>query len=438
MLLHLHSITRNNSLRLQFRPNIGKPLTATERTNSRPRQISPKHSTTAPAYLEGERTWQKRKHNEVRETAAYDAPPPHDQKHQRIDQPIEQTHNLYPPLPASFARTFEPTGSEHNPLEILSSPEQEPRKTSSNKKTKNFYAVAAGHVPGVYKSWAEAELQVKGYPANKYKGFKTEEQAEAWLEENRHYSAPLHASGHGHTRNFELTQRLQQIAPTYTLLSHARASGEDTHRQWHYMSPSQDSRRGTLTFDEQMQLAHQVAGMPVVNSPPAESIDNNASVDPEPILKPEQQKVVDLILEGRNVFYTGSAGCGKSTILKAFVKQLQLRGKNVKIVAPTNLAALNVGGVTTWSYAGWTPDKMKKPLDKLMQAAHGKEVWERFDKTDVLVIDEISMVENLLFERLNHVMKASRGERYGGGPFGGVQIIVTGDVSRNNRSWLLS
>jgi hypothetical protein len=154
---------------------------------------------------------------------------------------------------------------------------------------------------------------------------------------------------------------------------------------------------------------------------------HEAFADPEPVLKPEQQKVVDLILQGHNVFYTGSAGCGKSTILKAFVKQLQLRGKRVKIVAPTNLAALNVGGVTTWSFAGWTPDSMKKSLDKLMQAAHGKEIWERFDTTDVLVIDEISMVENLLFERLNHAMKASRGERYGGGPFGGVQVIVTGD-----------
>ncbi len=64
----------------------------------------------------------------------------------------------------------------------------------------------------------------------------------------------------------------------------------------------------------------------------------------DPILSPEQQNVVDLILAGHNVFYTGSAGCGKSTILKAFVKQLEERKKKVRIVAPTNLAALNVNG----------------------------------------------------------------------------------------------
>lgn len=71
---------------------------------------------------------------------------------------------------------------------------------------------------------------------------------------------------------------------------------------------------------------------------------------------------------------------------------------------------------------------MKKPLDKLKEAAHGKDVWKRFDSTDVLVIDEISMVENLLFERLNEIMKAAMGAMGGGHPFGGKQVVVTGDV----------
>jgi len=48
------------------------------------------------------------------------------------------------------------------------------------------------------------------------------------------------------------------------------------------------------------------------------------------------------------------------------------------------------------------------------------------NKTDVLVIDEISMVENNFFTRLNEVMKAARGSSQ---PFGGVQLVVTGDVS---------
>jgi ATP-dependent DNA helicase PIF1 len=414
------------------------------------------HSVNAAAYPDAERTWQKRKLSEAWETGAYAAPPSGDQKHRRIELPIQQTHNAYPPISASHAvpfapaasqhnihppvsapcaRPFAPTGSQHNPLEIPSSPEQEPRKRPLSKKTKKFYAVAVGRVPGIYDNWEEAQIQVKGYHGNKQRGFKTKEQAEAWLKENRHDSAPHDRSGHGGAKNFEFTQRLEQIAPTYSRLSHARATGEQMLSQWDSPSPHQEDLDHKFAIEERMRslLASQTTDAPMISSSPAESIADLIPVDPEPILKPEQQKVVDLILQGHNVFYTGSAGCGKSTILKAFVKQLHNRGKRVKIVAPTNLAALNVGGITTWSFAGWTPDKMKKSLDKLMQEAHGKEVYKRFDTTDVLVIDEISMVENLLFERLNHIMKAARSEKHGPGAFGNTQVVVTGDVSWCNQ-----
>ncbi|KAK8036045.1 aaa ATPase [Apiospora marii] len=149
----------------------------------------------------------------------------------------------------------------------------------------------------------------------------------------------------------------------------------------------------------------------------------------EPKLCAEQAELVDLICSGRNVFYTGSAGCGKSTVLKAFTKRLEAMKKKVHILAPTGRAALQVHGATTWTYAGWTPDSHKKPLEKLQENAHGKFAWKRFKKTDVIVIDEISMVENLHFERLNRILQHALFD-----PklpvqkaFGGIQIVVTGD-----------
>ena len=144
----------------------------------------------------------------------------------------------------------------------------------------------------------------------------------------------------------------------------------------------------------------------------------------EPQLCDEQIELVDLVMKGRNVFYTGSAGCGKSTVLRNFVAQLKARGSRVCIIAPTGKAALEVGGMTLYTYAGWTPDMLKKTMKKLEQNAHKRRNWERIQKTDVLIIDEVSMVENHIFERLNRVMKSARGEKK---PFGGVQIIVTGD-----------
>lgn len=114
----------------------------------------------------------------------------------------------------------------------------------------------------------------------------------------------------------------------------------------------------------------------------------------------------------------------KSTVLKAIVRELRARNQTVDIIAYTGRAALEAGGVTLHSYAGWTPASMAKPMRRLKREAHGKKNWWRFNLTHVLIIDEVSMVENHLFERLNRVMKDARGNER---PFGGVQIIVTGD-----------
>lgn len=136
-----------------------------------------------------------------------------------------------------------------------------------------------------------------------------------------------------------------------------------------------------------------------------------------------------MVLAGHNVFFTGSTGCGKSTIVKTFVPELIRRGKRVAIIAPTNQAAYNIGARTVFNYACWMLDSFRKGITTLAAQARGTRAWSTFDSTDVLIIDEASMKENLVLERLNHIMKEARGEKYGGGPFGGVQLAVTGDVS---------
>lgn len=169
-----------------------------------------------------------------------------------------------------------------------------------------------------------------------------------------------------------------------------------------------------------------------------------------PPLSAEQQALVDLILTGRNVFYTGAAGTGKSHVLRAAVERLRAIGHRVQVVAPTGKAALAVNGMTTWSYAGWTPLAHTRPLSLLRKWAFSKYTYERLTNTDVLVIDEISMVENHHLKRLDEIMKEARAHaawaklergvnfvpiaeiwRYAQGirqaAFGGCQIIATGD-----------
>ncbi|KAG5759416.1 hypothetical protein H9Q72_012464 [Fusarium xylarioides] len=165
-------------------------------------------------------------------------------------------------------------------------------------------------------------------------------------------------------------------------------------------------------------------------------VDSVSEVDlvPEPTLCKEQQDLLDLIMSGRNVFFTGSAGCGKSTVLKAAVKKLRAAGKIVHITAPTGRAALGVNGVTTWSYMGWITDSMKLPLSELKGISHRPTVKARLQETDVLIIDEISMVENHHFQRMNEGLKSARCWSHqhrdyipNAPAFGGVQLLVTGD-----------
>lgn len=182
--------------------------------------------------------------------------------------------------------------------------------------------------------------------------------------------------------------------------------------------------------------------------PSSLSIANPTPSSDRPVLCKEQQDLIELILTGRNVFFTGSAGCGKSTVLKAAVNLLYMMGKNVHVVAPTGRAALQVGGMSTWSYMGWTPDYHKYDIETLLHKGFRKHIEKRLKDTDVLIIDEISMVENHHLERMNICMKAViawndwRKERDSGPPrtqkdafaisktipaFGGRQVIVTGD-----------
>ena len=144
----------------------------------------------------------------------------------------------------------------------------------------------------------------------------------------------------------------------------------------------------------------------------------------EPRLCDEQLALVELIMNGKNVFYTGSAGCGKSTVLKHFVNRLKSTKKRVDILAPTGRAALEVNGRTIHNYAGWVPSSLGQSLGSLERNARGTKVQKSLGATDVLIIDEISMVANHVFERLNRIMKSAR---HSDQPFGGVQVIVTGD-----------
>ena len=145
-------------------------------------------------------------------------------------------------------------------------------------------------------------------------------------------------------------------------------------------------------------------------------------------LSEEQKKVLNLVVEGkRSVFFTGSAGTGKSVLLREIIKALRKKWQRevdrVAVTASTGLAACNVGGVTLHSFGGIGIGKEAVPelVKKIKRNQKAKNRWMR---TKILIIDEISMVDGDLFDKLEAIARIIRNN---GRPFGGIQLVVTGD-----------
>jgi ATP-dependent DNA helicase PIF1 len=141
------------------------------------------------------------------------------------------------------------------------------------------------------------------------------------------------------------------------------------------------------------------------------------------VLSTEQQAVVDIALKGENIFMTGAAGSGKTMTLKAILRRLAERKVKFQVVAPTGIAALPLGGKTTYSFLGWTPESLGESISVLQTSAK-KYVREAVRRLQVLIIEEISMVENQFLERMNLFLQALRENM---APFGGIQVIFLGD-----------
>lgn len=145
-------------------------------------------------------------------------------------------------------------------------------------------------------------------------------------------------------------------------------------------------------------------------------------------LSEEQQHVLELVTEQKNsVFFTGSAGTGKSVLLREIIaslrKEFQREPDRIAVTASTGLAACNVGGVTLHSFAGIGLGKEDVPelVRKIKRNQKAKHRWLR---TKVLVVDEISMVDAELFDKLEAIARQLRNN---GRPFGGIQLVITGD-----------
>lgn len=134
-----------------------------------------------------------------------------------------------------------------------------------------------------------------------------------------------------------------------------------------------------------------------------------------------QGLALEIMLAGESVLLTGPAGAGKTFVLNQFIRLAKHEGKHVSVTATTGLAATHLGGTTIHSWAGiGVHDAL--PQGFADHIAKGRR--EIIEKTDVLIIDEISMLHDF---RLDMVDEACRLVRRKDEPFGGIQIVMSGD-----------
>lgn len=165
------------------------------------------------------------------------------------------------------------------------------------------------------------------------------------------------------------------------------------------------------------------------------------SISAKVSLSKEQQAVLDQVLKGESVFFTGSAGTGKSVLLRHIIAALKQSYKNkadaVVVTASTGMAACAIGGTTIHSFAG-VGIALESPDLLVSKVRKNKKAVSRWTRTRVLIIDEISMVDGDLFDKLAYVaQKMKRSDK----PFGGIQLVIAGDffqlppVSKGNASF---
>jgi ATP-dependent DNA helicase PIF1 len=134
-----------------------------------------------------------------------------------------------------------------------------------------------------------------------------------------------------------------------------------------------------------------------------------------------QGLALEIMLSGQSVLLTGPAGAGKTHVLNQFIKLAKGEGKHVSVTATTGLAATHLGGTTIHSWSGMGVHDAV-PNGFADHVAKGRR--EIIEKTDVLIIDEISMLHDFRLDMVDEICRLIRKKDE---PFGGIQLIMSGD-----------
>lgn len=136
-----------------------------------------------------------------------------------------------------------------------------------------------------------------------------------------------------------------------------------------------------------------------------------------------QNEALDILKMGHNVYLTGPAGSGKTHVLNQYIKYLKTNNVAVGVTASTGIAATHMNGMTIHSWAGmgigeFNPQALERILAK-------SNIKKRMSETRVLIIDEVSMLDGHVLDAVDKITRAFKDKSK---PFGGLQVILSGDL----------
>ena len=138
----------------------------------------------------------------------------------------------------------------------------------------------------------------------------------------------------------------------------------------------------------------------------------------------EQINAFTAYTQGTNIFITGPGGTGKTALIKYIQKDAARKGFQIQVCALTGCAAVllecKAKTLHSWAGIGLGTASLDQLTTKIMKNRYAKDNWKN---TDILVVDEVSMMSQKLFELLDAIGKTIRKNSK---PFGGIQLIFSG------------
>jgi len=137
-----------------------------------------------------------------------------------------------------------------------------------------------------------------------------------------------------------------------------------------------------------------------------------------------QQEALVILHEGKSVFLTGEPGAGKTYTLNKFIGEARTLGRRVAITASTGIAASHIDGQTihSWSGLGIQESIEDHQIDKMSYKPY---ISDKYHRCDILIIDEISMLPDYYLDMVERACRLIRRDER---PFGGLQVIIVGDL----------